>query len=441
MIKHSVPSLGAINKTTKKYVSPRAANKKDKYICADCNKDVMLCQGQIKAHHFRHFTNKTEIACHYYDRPNESQIHKDAKLLMKMLLLDQDAKNGICLTRQCVTCPIIEMFDIPLINPKKSKIVLEHRFEYNGRSKIADVAYLDKTEIVSIFEICHKHKTRCEDRPEPWFEIDARTLVEVANQNKWNNEIPCIRCEKCEDCKLKEFILHEKRQNAEQKIISWLNELIQSPKMREIYVSGNISIGNHFDGISILYTNNGSVNIHLVDYYVKQHNHYLNSDELRFNINWILYQTKAPEQLEKIIQEIKQNIEFDMMQEFIIIQNQKKTREMQAMSNEDERSIQRLHEQHLKKELMLKKLEEERCEKIKQERLFEKIKQERLFEIIKQNEIMEREKVNIRCGICNINYCKCDKPIFGKNEYNKKICNFCKKYKCMCVRITDYFKK
>jgi hypothetical protein len=62
---------------------------------------------------------------------------------------------------------------------------------------------------------------------------------------------------------------------------------------------------------------------------------------------------------------------------------------------------------------------------------------------------MEREKENMRkflekdkrCGICNINYCKCDKPNFVKNEYNKTICNSCKKYKCMCVRITDFFKK
>ena len=213
MMKHSVPSLGAINKVTKKYVSPTSANKKDKYVCPDCDKDLMLCQGEIKAHHFRHFSNKTTTACHYYDSPGESQIHKDAKLLMKMLLLTRGAKNGICLTRKCATCstvnptvdPIVEEFDIPLTNPKTSKIVLEHRFEYDGRPKIADVAYLDKNELVSIFEICNKHKTRCEDRPEPWFEIDARTLIEVANKKGWNGEIPCIRCEKCEDCKLEDL--------------------------------------------------------------------------------------------------------------------------------------------------------------------------------------------------------------------------------------------
>jgi len=78
-----------------------------------------------------------------------------------------------------------------------------------------------------------------------------------------------------------------------------------------------------------------------------------------------------------------------------------------------------------------------------------KIEEEREIERIKQKEIMEREKENMRkilekdkrCGICNINYCKCDKPNFVKNEYNKTICNSCKKYKCMCVRITDFFKK
>ena len=61
-------------------------------------------------------------------------------------------------------------------------------------------------------------------------------------------------------------------------------------------------------------------------------------------------------------------------------------------------------------------------------------------DIEKENmrKFLEKDK---RCGICNINYCKCDKPNFVKNEYNKRICNSCKKYKCMCVRITDFFKK
>ena len=80
-------------------------------------------------------------------------------------------------------------------------IKLEHRFEHNNGVKIADVGYLDEDEIVCIFEIYNTHKTRSEDRPEPWFEIDAVTLINIANENKNPVlEIPCIRCENCPEC-------------------------------------------------------------------------------------------------------------------------------------------------------------------------------------------------------------------------------------------------
>lgn len=43
-----------------------------------------------------------------------------------------------------------------------------------------------------------KHRTLNENRPEPWFEIDAETLIQIAN-NK-GVTIPCIRSETCETC-------------------------------------------------------------------------------------------------------------------------------------------------------------------------------------------------------------------------------------------------
>ena len=40
-----------------------------------------------------------------------------------------------------------------------------------------------------------------ENRPEPWFEIKAETLIKIANDNSLTSlQIPCIRCEKCEVC-------------------------------------------------------------------------------------------------------------------------------------------------------------------------------------------------------------------------------------------------
>ena len=191
----TILSLGAINKLTGEYVYPKIANKKDEYICCECNNDLILCQGKIKIHHFRHKVDHIN-PCNHYSNPTETQIHKDAKILLKTLL---DKKISIEFIRNCVCCKKNEIFEIPIID-ESSSINLEYRFEYNGL-KIADVAYIDNNDIVCIFEICNTYKTLNENRPEPWFEIDAKTLIKLVNDNDLSKiQIPCIRCEKCDKC-------------------------------------------------------------------------------------------------------------------------------------------------------------------------------------------------------------------------------------------------
>jgi hypothetical protein len=210
-------SLGAINKLTGEYVYPKIANKKDEYICPECNKDLILCQGEIRVHHFRHKVDSIN-PCHHYSNPTETQIHKDAKILLKNLL---ERKIPISFIRNCCCCKKNEEFEIPEIT-ETSIIQLEYRFEYNG-VKIADVAYIDDNDILCIFEICNTHKTCSENRPEPWFEINAETLIKIANDNTLSSlQIPCVRCEKCEDC-----IKEEKRRIILQKIYL-LEQLLQT---------------------------------------------------------------------------------------------------------------------------------------------------------------------------------------------------------------------
>lgn len=211
----TVPPLGAINKTTGAYVYAKIANKKDEYICPECDKDLILCRGEIRIPHFRHNIDSVN-PCHHYSSPNESQIHKDAKLLMKSLL---ENKVSVSFIRRCCGCNQNEEFEIPEIT-ESSTIQLEYRFEYKG-TKIADVAYIDDGDILCIFEICNTNKTRGENRPEPWFEIDATTLIKIANDNNLTTlQIPCIRCEKCEDC-IKETLkkIKRRRESFSQKFI------------------------------------------------------------------------------------------------------------------------------------------------------------------------------------------------------------------------------
>ena len=194
-------SLGSINKKTGEYVYPNIANKEDNYMCPDCNKDLVFCKGLVRSPYFRH---KVEInSCSRYNNPTESQIHLDAKMIMKSIL---EQKMSVSFTRVCNLCQNEEIFEIPEIS-STSSIQLEHRFNYNG-IKIADIAYIDNNDIMCIFEICNTHKTSNEDRPEPWFEIDASTLIKTVNMSPLNIrladslKIPCIRNVKCDECKI-----------------------------------------------------------------------------------------------------------------------------------------------------------------------------------------------------------------------------------------------
>lgn len=219
--------MGAINKNTNNYEYPRIANKSNKYKCPCCEKDVIFRNGKIKQPHFAHY--KSESPCHYYDRPNETQIHKDAKLLMKSLL---DGKKNICILRNCdqINCNCNNNVRYCISNDDYSEntnAVIEHRFNYNNSIRSADVALVENDAIKFIFEICYKNKTKEENRPEPWFEINAEDLINKINSSKSVDEddninIECIRnyrCDKCIEIKLRRenFIKEQERREQQER--------------------------------------------------------------------------------------------------------------------------------------------------------------------------------------------------------------------------------
>lgn len=186
--------LGAINKKTNQYTNPSNANKDDEYICIDCENAVIIRQGKIRVHHFAHC--KEDIKCNFYSSPNESQIHKNAKILLKYIL---ENKIQLTIKSKCNKCNKIYEYDIPEIS-ESSSIIPEYRFDYNG-VKIADIAYIEGNEILYIFEIYNTHKTKTEDRPEPWFELDANHIIEIFNVCDLQKiQLQCIRNKICSNC-------------------------------------------------------------------------------------------------------------------------------------------------------------------------------------------------------------------------------------------------
>ena len=188
-------NFGAINKDTLNYELPCKAIKTHKYKCVDCDKDLILCKGNIKKAYFRHLPDKN-LPCTYYTKPTESQIHKDAKFRLKDII---ERKKNIKLNRYCNNCNKINQYNIPdLCN--QSKILIEYKFTHNESNKSADLVYLKENKIINKNEIFHTNKTKDENRPEPWFEFNAQDIIDIYNKDEDNVELTCIRDKKCNNC-------------------------------------------------------------------------------------------------------------------------------------------------------------------------------------------------------------------------------------------------
>ena len=170
--------LGAIDIDKNRYVTPSNGIKGNSYKCIECDKKVILKKGKIRIPHFAHYAQTN--TCHYYDHPNEAQIHKDAKMLMAQLLKD---KKKILFTWECKLCGGYYAFDnddSTIIYKDGDEVFTEYRSKDN--KWVADVAIINNNEIRYIIEIKNTHTT-ITNRPEPWFEIDAKKLIEEVNEN------------------------------------------------------------------------------------------------------------------------------------------------------------------------------------------------------------------------------------------------------------------
>jgi len=173
--------LGAIDTESNMYFSPAEALKGRTYKCNDCGNRVILRKGELRKPHFAHYAQTN--TCSYYDHPSESQIHKDAKELMKKLLTDKAKLEFVwpCDYPPCYkTLSNVNAFsEVPTIVYKEGDEVV---LEYHGPENkwIADVAVVNGGEVRYIIEIKHTHRTNL-GRPEPWFEIDATSFIQDIN--------------------------------------------------------------------------------------------------------------------------------------------------------------------------------------------------------------------------------------------------------------------
>jgi ribosomal protein S27AE len=182
--------IGSIDANTGEYVIVGLGVKGNKYKCPKCGKGVILADGGINARHYKH---KKDTNCSFFNA-GETDLHYDGKYKMKHLLLH----NTVEIHHKCNICNEIEGFEIP--KNDTNKVVIEYAFKHNGDQKYADVALLNKDDIlIAIFEIVNTHKTNEGTRPNPWFELSATELCKI---DITNNEciITCLRYYTCDDC-------------------------------------------------------------------------------------------------------------------------------------------------------------------------------------------------------------------------------------------------
>jgi hypothetical protein len=234
-------------------------------------------------------------------------------MLMKTLL---ESKTHIQFIRECVSCKISSEITLPEIT-EDSIITLEHRFNYDNELKIADVAHTLNGEIKSIYEICNTHKTCSDNRPEPWVEIDAKSLITLVNIYKEPLVINCIRSEKCEKCKSELIKIYKDKNVAINIFKEWIGTEERIDEGNDIYPFtfrdfdgfgyprlANLCKDNYIPDI-IIY-DKGSERYY-IDLYPKKYTTEFKKELESYalgvyyvNINWILQQTIIPSEIKCI---------------------------------------------------------------------------------------------------------------------------------------------
>lgn len=249
--------FGAIDITTELYTPPYKATKNTQYKCTCCNELVIFKKGEIKKPHFSHYSKSQ---CQYYDHPNESQIHKEAKLLLCYLL---NSKRKIIINNTCCNCLI--NIDTEIKYKTCSEAYTEYRVTDNDIINIYDVVLLSKNKIKYIFEIynTHKQNRNCNN----WFEIDATQLINLNIED--NNETINLNCIRKNIYCCETFC---NKQNFKEILLNFVDKSVTN------IIKDNIVIDIYFE------KENKGINI--ID--INQINEDIIKIDNLFNLNWII---------------------------------------------------------------------------------------------------------------------------------------------------------
>ena len=211
--------IGAYDKQNNNYIFPQNASKKRKYYCPDCGEDLIFKKGSIVIPYFSH---KSNSKCTYYDHPNESQIHKDAKNKLAQWLKDE---KPLKLKIKCSSCNG-SCKNKKIKYKDNDKVIVEYISPC--KKYIADVAIINNDNVRYVLEVTNTHRTinnAAEVRPEPWFDISADEIVNT-DFDKKKVKLNCIRTDCirfCNDCKKNENLIEQSKELFKNEYVIYLN--------------------------------------------------------------------------------------------------------------------------------------------------------------------------------------------------------------------------
>jgi hypothetical protein len=244
-----------------RYVLPWQGHKENKYTCWECNENLILKCGEIRVWHFSHLPKSR---CQSYTNPSESQIHRHAKQVLKMILenkLDFQI-NHLC--KKCHKSRVSKSSRFRLQESHK-KIEVEKSFIYRGCQRRADIAIWDssKNEAFCIFEIFHTHKTDQFYRPKYFWDLKASDIFEIYDRTK-----QVIKCHKplCFDCHNEQIHMryvkeiNKYRDEVSSRLSEWrksyeeeLSRILDDMSKDFVDVLNKKDVGTHQDGYNEIY--------------------------------------------------------------------------------------------------------------------------------------------------------------------------------------------
>jgi hypothetical protein len=453
--------IGAIHKNTGVFTRPSCASKNEYYECPECNIKAIFKKGEIKRPHFAHYAgdkNTNKNGCNFFEKPSETQLHKNGKSTLKSLL---DSKTPLVFIRRCCCCyektTCLELNESDYAETYKAET--EHKLKFMNRWIYADVAFLSTKFI--IFEILHTHKTLEENRPEPWVEIKAVDLcIELETNKDGFITFNCQRvftCEKCikneEEKKLREKIafirrqeeLEIERKERQERLES--EEAERQEKRRLEYERKEKAEAERKEEQRLACERMAKVEAER-EIERKELQERLEIKEAERQLNWKIWcEKKAKQEVERqeeelLKREIEAKREIERVEKMRLDEIERQEEELLKREIEAKREIERVEKMRLD-EIERKKREIERAEILRanKEELDRQLKEEKDLWLQRQKEsngkcICKNVCDCCKCGISLKNLCRCESPSYEIVKINGQLwCNNsrCRKWKCRCV--------